>query len=159
MLFRHSWLTSNTYKAGFFVSKPRGGFHDWNLHRFPILRFLLHKFIPSGSSSAIMHPSIPPARSAPPPPSPGYCGAFARLVSPGGICNFSHCLGAGHLPTPGQFPSFWPQADHPLLVGAVVELRSFVIYRRNTHEQYSGYCLFQNAEFKANFSIKVWRKC
>ena len=25
MLFRHSWLTSNTYKAGFFVSKPRGG--------------------------------------------------------------------------------------------------------------------------------------
>ena len=42
-----------------------------------------------------------------------------------------------------------PQADHPLLVGAIVELRSFVIYRRNTHEQYGGYYLFQNAEFKA----------
>jgi len=35
------------------------------------------------------------------------------------------------------------------------EQRSFVIYRRNTCEQYSGYNLFQNAEFKANFSIKV----
>ena len=35
------------------------------------------------------------------------------------------------------------------------EQRSFVIYRRNTYEQYSGYNLFQNAEFKANFSIKV----
>ena len=39
-------------------------------------------------------------------PAPGYCGEFALLVSPGGICNFSHCPGAGHLPTPGQFPSF-----------------------------------------------------
>ena len=32
------------------------------------------------------------------------------------------------------------------------EQRSFVIYRRNTYEQYSGYNLFQNAEFKANFN-------
>ena len=39
------------------------------------------------------------------------------------------------------------------------EQRSFVIYRRNTYEQYGGYNLFQNAEFKANFSIKVWGKC
>ena len=39
------------------------------------------------------------------------------------------------------------------------EQQSFVIYRRNTYEQYGGYNLFQNAEFKANFSIKVWRKC
>ena len=39
------------------------------------------------------------------------------------------------------------------------EQRSFVIYRRNTYEQYGGYNLFQNAEFKANFSINVWRKC
>ena len=35
------------------------------------------------------------------------------------------------------------------------EQRSFVIYRRNTYEQYGGYNLFQNAEFKANFSIKI----
>ena len=39
------------------------------------------------------------------------------------------------------------------------ERRSFFIYRRNTKEQYGGYNLFQNAEFKANVSIKVWRKC
>ena len=32
------------------------------------------------------------------------------------------------------------------------EQRYFVIYRRNTYEQYSGYNLFQNAEFKANFN-------
>ena len=31
----------------------------------------------------------------------------------------------------------------------------FAIYRRNTYEQYGGYKFFQNAEFKANFSIKV----
>ena len=31
-----------------------------------------------------MHQSIPPAPSTPPPlPPPGYCGAFAHLVSPG----------------------------------------------------------------------------
>ena len=30
-----------------------------------------------------MHQSIPPAPSPPTPPPPGYCGAFARLVSPG----------------------------------------------------------------------------
>ena len=35
-----------------------------------------------------MHQSIPPAPSPPP---PGYCGAFARLVSPGGgvFANFA----------------------------------------------------------------------
>ena len=31
-----------------------------------------------------MHQSIPPALSPPPPPLPDNCGAFARLVSPGG---------------------------------------------------------------------------
>ena len=33
------------------------------------------------------------------------------------------------------------------------EQRSFVIYRRNTYEQYGAYNLFQNAEFKANLNI------
>ena len=33
--------------------------------------------------------------------------------------------------------------------------QSFVIYRRNTDEQYGGYNLFQYAEFKANDSMKV----
>ena len=44
----------------------------------------------------------------PAPLPPGYCcEAFSRLVSPGGeaLANF-HCPGAGHLPTPGPFPSF-----------------------------------------------------
>ena len=44
-----------------------------------------------------------------PPPSPGYCGAFARLVSPGGgaFANFALPPRAWHLPTPGPSPSFW----------------------------------------------------
>ena len=46
-------------------------------------------------------------RSAPPPP-PGNCGAFARLVSPGsGAFANVDCPGAGHLPTSGPIPSFW----------------------------------------------------
>ena len=47
-------------------------------------------------------------RPAPAPPPPGYCGAFVCLVSPGGgaFANL-HCPGVGHLPTSGQFPSFW----------------------------------------------------
>ena len=42
------------------------------------------------------------------PPPPGYCGAFARLFSPGGgaFANFA-LPGAGHLPAPRLFPSFW----------------------------------------------------
>ena len=49
------------------------------------------------------------------------------------------------------------QTDHPLLVVAVVDLSNdlLLVYRRNTYEQYGGYNLFQNAEFKANLSIKV----
>ena len=39
---------------------------------------------------------------------PGYCGAFARLVSPaGGDLQILHCPAAGNLPIPGPFPSFW----------------------------------------------------
>ena len=37
-----------------------------------------------------MHQSIPAAPSTSPPPPPGYCGAFARLVSPGGGA-FANC--------------------------------------------------------------------
>ena len=56
-------------------------------------------------------PATPPTL---PPPSPGFCGAFARYFSPGGkaFANFLLpgvlcCPGAGHLPTPGLFLSFW----------------------------------------------------
>ena len=41
------------------------------------------------------------------PPSTGYCGAFARLVSPGDGALAQFVLpGAGRFPTPGPFPSF-----------------------------------------------------
>ena len=42
------------------------------------------------------------------PPSTGYCGAFACLVSPGDGALAQFVLpGAGRFPTPGPFPSFW----------------------------------------------------
>ena len=49
-----------------------------------------------------MHQSIPPAPS---PPSPGYCRAFARLVSPGGgaFANFS-LPGGRAFANPGAIP-------------------------------------------------------
>ena len=51
-----------------------------------------------------MDQSIPAAPSAP----PGYCEAFARLSVPGvGHLQILCCSGAGHLPTPRPFPSFW----------------------------------------------------
>ena len=45
------------------------------------------------------------------------------------------------------------QTNHPLLVGAVVDLSNdlLLVYRRNTYEQYDGYNLFQNGELKENF--------
>ena len=42
---------------------------------------------------SIMQQSIPAAPS--PPPLLGYCGAFAHLVSPGGICKFCTARGPG----------------------------------------------------------------
>ena len=38
------------------------------------------------------------------------------------------------------------------------EQRSFVIYRRNTYEQYGDYNVFQNAEFKTIFFYKSLKK-
>ena len=61
--------------------------------------------------SQVIHQSIPPAPSPPPHPSPGYCGAFARLVSPGGgaliyFANFA-LPGGRAFANPGPIPSFW----------------------------------------------------
>ena len=51
----------------------------------------------------IMHQSIPPAPSSP----PGYCGAFARHVSPGGGAFANFALPGGRaFANPGPFPSF-----------------------------------------------------
>ena len=41
-----------------------------------------------------------------PPPPPGCCGAFALSVPGVRHLQILHCPGAGHLPTPEQFPSF-----------------------------------------------------
>ena len=50
-----------------------------------------------------MHQSIPPAPSPPPPP--GYCGAFARLVSPGGAAFANFSLPGGRaFANPGAIP-------------------------------------------------------
>ena len=52
----------------------------------------------------LMHQSIPPAPSSP----PGNCGAFARLVSPGGggIWKFCTAWGPGICQPPGHFRAF-----------------------------------------------------
>ena len=52
-----------------------------------------------------MHKSIPAAPSSLPPPPPGNCGAFARLVSPGGgaLANLAE-PGGGALANPGGTP-------------------------------------------------------
>ena len=54
--------------------------------------------------SSIMHQSIP----AGPSPPRATCGHLPALSVPGvGNLQILHCPGAGHLPTPGPFPSFW----------------------------------------------------
>ena len=54
----------------------------------------------------VMHQSIPPA---PNPPPPGATAGHLPALSFPAVGNLQilHCPGAGHLPTPGQFPSFW----------------------------------------------------
>jgi len=57
----------------------------------------------------LIHQSIPPAPSPLPPPlpSPGYCGAFACLVSPGDGVFANFVLPGGRaFANPGPFPSF-----------------------------------------------------
>ena len=57
-----------------------------------------------------MNRSIPPAPRPPPPP--GYCGAFTRLVSPGGgaFCKFCTVRGPGTRQPRGHFPGFHTHA-------------------------------------------------
>ena len=54
-------------------------------------------------------PAAPPPRPFPTPfPLPGYCGAFARLVSPGSRAFANFALSGGRaFANPGPFPSFW----------------------------------------------------
>ena len=54
---------------------------------------------------SLMHQSIPATPRTPPPPhpppNPSYCGQFVNFALPG----------AGHLPTPRLFPSFWHECS------------------------------------------------
>ena len=72
----------------------------WKVHHNECLTFTKHL---GTKKSSIMHQSIPAAPSTPPPP--GYCGAFARLVSPGGGAFANFALPGGRaLANPGAIP-------------------------------------------------------
>ena len=73
-----------------------------------------------------MHQSIPPAPSSPQ-PHPGYCGAFARLVSPGGgaLANFA-------------LPGGWAFANPPA--------KPVWLHRRILLEKQAGRLIFQGGE-------------
>ena len=63
-----------------------------------------------------MHQSIPPAPSLPPPP-PGYCGAFARLVSPGGGAFANFALPGGRaLANPRAIPELLTRTRFPIRI-------------------------------------------
>ena len=59
----------------------------------------------------IMHQSIPPAPSSP----PGYCGAFARLVSPrgGAFANFALPMGRAFA-NPRAIPELLTRMQFPI---------------------------------------------
>ena len=63
----------------------------------------------------IMHQSIPPAPSPPPPP--GYCGAFARLVSPGGGAFANFALPGGRaFANPRAIPELLTRTRFPIRI-------------------------------------------
>ena len=64
-----------------------------------------------------MHQSIPAAPSSSPPPPPGYCGAFARIVSPGGgaFANFA-LPGDRAFANPGVIPELFTSTQFPIRI-------------------------------------------
>ena len=64
-----------------------------------------------------MHQSIPAAHSALPPPPPGYCGAFALLVSPGGGAFANFTLPGGRaFANPGAIPELLTRTQFPIRI-------------------------------------------
>ena len=63
-----------------------------------------------------MYQSIPAAPSTPPPsPPPGYCGAFARLVSPEGGAFANYVLTGGRaFANPGAIPELLTRTRFPI---------------------------------------------
>ena len=66
---------------------------------------------------SIMHQSIPAAPSLPPAPTPGYCRAFARLVSPrgGAFANFG-LPGGRAFANHGANPEFLTRTRFPIRI-------------------------------------------
>ena len=64
-----------------------------------------------------MHQSIPAAPCCAQPPRPGYCGAFARLVSPGGGAFANFVLPGGRAFTnPGADPELLTRTRFPIRI-------------------------------------------
>ena len=64
---------------------------------------------------AVMHQSIPAAPSPPPPP--GYCRVFARLVSPGGGAFPNFALSGGRaFANPGAISEFLTRTQFPIRI-------------------------------------------
>ena len=66
-----------------------------------------------------MHQSIPAAPTLPPPPPPplGYCGAVARLVSPGGGAFANFVLSGGRaFANPGKIPKLLTRTRFPIII-------------------------------------------
>ena len=65
-----------------------------------------------------MHPSIPAVPSTPPPPTPSdYCGAFARLVSPGGGAFADFVLHEGRaFVNPGSISELLTHTQFPIRI-------------------------------------------
>ena len=65
------------------------------------------------NSKYIMHQSIPPAPSTP----PGYCEAFACLVSPGGWANANFALPGGRaFANPRAIPELLTRTQFPIRI-------------------------------------------
>ena len=68
------------------------------------------------SLARITHQSIPPAPT-PPPPLPGYCGAFACLVSPGGGAFANFALPGGRaFANPRAIPELLTRTRFPIRI-------------------------------------------
>ena len=64
-----------------------------------------------------MHQSIPAAPTLPPPPPPGYCGAVARLVSPGVGAFANFVLSGGRaFANPGKIPKLLTRTRFPIII-------------------------------------------
>ena len=68
------------------------------------------------------------AQPPPPPSRPGYCGAFARLVRPGGGAFANFALPGGRaFASPGAIPELLTRRQFPNEIGAVDVNQRFLV--------------------------------